>query len=107
MGSTITGAALGAIFCVMYAARRAALARKRTVRRIKAIKVALRTFARRDAVPVMGLAASDRLKKQASQPRAYPAAKRAARNRGFAIAPILYLLGLIGVGAGVLYLHHR
>src|SRR5882724_110743 len=29
--------------------------------------------------------------------------KRASRRAGFAIAPILYMLGLVGIGAGVLF----
>src|SRR3984885_8779814 len=37
------------------------------------------------------------------QPHRHHARLNAAFNQGFAIAPILYLLGLIGVGAGVLF----
>src|SRR5580693_1338515 len=37
------------------------------------------------------------------QPHRHHARLNAAYNQGFAIAPILYLLGLIGVGAGVLF----
>jgi hypothetical protein len=89
------------------AARQAARKRRQAQLREEAIEAALRTLTRLDDDSGFRLAVSERLNRllhanpglRAKQ----AAAPRAARNRGFAIAPILYLLGLIGVGAGVLF----
>jgi hypothetical protein len=89
------------------AARDAARKRRSAQLRGKAIEAALRTLTRLDDDSAFRLAASERLNRLLHSdpgPRGKEAAaRRAARNRGFAIAPILYLLGLIGVGAGVLF----
>jgi endosialidase-like protein len=72
----------------------------------KATEAALRNLARLNRDSVSHQASSEGPKRLHKGPRfrvKQPAATRAARNRGFAIAPILYLLGLIGVGAGVLF----
>ncbi len=88
------------------AARREVRERRKMLRE-NAIEAALRTLARLDHDAAFRLAASERLKRlldaNPSLRAKEAAAPRAARNRGFAIAPILYLLGLIGVGAGVLF----
>jgi hypothetical protein len=72
----------------------------------KATEAARRNLTRLNLDPAFRQASSERLKRLYDDPdfRAkQAAAARPARNRGFAIAPILYLLGLIGVGAGVLF----
>jgi fibronectin-binding autotransporter adhesin len=88
------------------AARHEARKRRKAQHREQAIEAALRTLTRLDDDPALRLAASERLNRllhNLPALRAKEAAARPARNRGFAIAPILYLLGLIGVGAGVLF----
>jgi hypothetical protein len=89
------------------AARQAARKGRQAQLREEAIEAALRTLTRLDDDSAFRLAASERLKRlleaNPSLRAKEAAAPRAARNRGFAIAPILYLLGLIGVGAGVLF----
>ena len=89
------------------AARREARKHRKAQFREQAIEAALRTLTRLDDDPAFLLAASERLKRllhaNPDLRATEAAAPRAARNRGFAIAPILYLLGLIGVGAGVLF----
>ncbi|MGO9174290.1 MAG: beta strand repeat-containing protein [Rhodomicrobium sp.] len=72
----------------------------------KAIEAARRTLTRLNRDPAFRRASSERLKRLYDDPEfraKQAAAARAPRNRGFAIAPILYLLGLIGVGAGILF----
>jgi hypothetical protein len=86
----------------LYGSLSAAHRLKRVKRREKAIEDALRTLSRLDADPVFRLAASERLNRllhgDLDLHAKEAAAEPLARNRGFAIAPILYLLGLIGVG---------
>jgi hypothetical protein len=72
----------------------------------KSIEAARRNLKRLNRDPAFRQASSERLKRLYDDPNfcvKQASAARAARNRGFAIAPILYLLGLIGVGAGVLF----
>ena len=83
------------------AARRAARKRRKAQLQEKAIEAAIRTLTRLDGDPAFLVAVSERLKRLLRAKEA--SAARPPRNRGFAIAPILYLLGLIGVGAGVLF----
>jgi len=86
------------------AARREARKRKKEQLREEAIEAALRTLTRLDDDPAFLAAASERLLRHLqAKPDLRAKEARPARNRGFAIAPILYLLGLIGVGAGVLF----
>lgn len=87
------------------AARREARKRKKAQLRAQAIEGALRTLTRLDDDSAFRAAASERLQRflRFNPDHGAKESPRPARNRGFAIAPILYLLGLIGVGAGVLF----